>query len=209
MAGNLTETEIKVYVGDLNATRARLESAGAVLVTPRVFEANVRYENEDESLTRDGIVLRLRQDTRTRLTYKEPPPADDALPRDVLTRFEAEVTVDDFDTMDTILQRLGFHPHVIYEKYRTTYQLGAAEVVLDEMPYGHFIEIEGPAEAIAATLVALGMAESPRILGSYMALFDRVKAALRLDVHDLTFANFEGVDVPPEVFTEGPFHSEA
>lgn len=203
MAGNLTETEIKVYVGDLDGVRARLDAAGASMVKPRVFEANVRYENEEESLTRDGIVLRLRQDSRTRLTYKEPPPFDEGLPRDVLTRFEAEVTVDDFDTMDTILQRLGFHPYVIYEKYRTTYQLGAAEVVLDEMPYGCFIEVEGDAEAIAAALAALDMADAPRILGSYMALFDRVKVALKLDVHDLTFANFAGVDVPPGLFSEG------
>ena len=33
---------------------------------------------------------------------------------------------------------------MLYEKYRTTYSLGDVLVTLDEMPYGHFSEIEGP-----------------------------------------------------------------
>lgn len=196
----LTETEVKIAVVDLDSVRKRLEVAGAALRAPRVFERNIRYEDEAGSLTPNDIVLRLRQDTAARLTYKAPPDVDAALPANVRTRFEAEVTVSDFDTMDIILRRLGFRPHVIYEKFRTTYELGEAEVVLDEMPFGDFIEVEGPADAIERTLAALGLAGAPRILVSYMVLFERVKAALALDAHDLTFANFEGVTVPAELF---------
>lgn len=93
-----------------------------------------------------------------------------------------------------------FRPHVVYEKFRTTYELGEAEVVLDEMPFGPFVEVEGPADAIGRALDRLGLADAPRILVSYLALFERVKAALKLDAHDLTFDNFAGVIVPPEVF---------
>ena len=141
----LIETEVKIAVADLNAIRERLEAVGAVLRAPRVFERNIRYEDAAGSLTPNEIVLRLRQDTAARLTYKAPPDAEAAQPANVRTRFEAEVTVSDFDTMDVILQRLGFRPHVVYEKFRTTYQLGEAEVVLDEMPFGPFVEVEGPA----------------------------------------------------------------
>lgn len=198
---SLTETEVKIAVTDLDAIRARLDAAGAALSKARVYERNVRYEDAAGTLTSRDIVLRLRQDSAARLTYKAPPGDDASLPPNVRTRFEAEVTVSDFDTMDTILRRLGFHPHVVYEKYRTTYRLGEAEVVLDEMPFGDFIEVEGPADAIERALEALGLSGAPRILESYMALFDRVKAALALDAHDLTFANFEGVEVPAEVFS--------
>lgn len=196
----LIETEVKIVVADLNAIRERLEAVGAVLRAPRVFERNVRYEDAAGSLTPNEIVLRLRQDTAARLTYKAPPDAEAAQPANVRTRFEAEVTVSDFDTMDVILQRLGFRPHVVYEKFRTTYELGEAEVVLDEMPFGPFVEVEGPADAIGRALDRLGLADAPRILVSYLALFERVKAALKLDAHDLTFDNFAGVIVPPEVF---------
>ncbi|MBN1201937.1 MAG: class IV adenylate cyclase [Anaerolineae bacterium] len=200
MADKLIETEVKLFTPDLDAVRARLETAGAALDQARVHEHNIRYEDAGGTLTGRGIVLRLRRDRRARLTYKEPPSGGVSLSPGVWTRFEAEVTVDDLDTMDVILQRLGFHPHVVYEKYRTTYRLGDAEIVLDEMPYGDFIEVEGTPEAIESALAALGMQAEPRLLLSYMALFERVKAALGLDIHDLTFANFEGVDVPPEVF---------
>ena len=162
-----------------------------------MYERNARYENHDETFTPNGIVLRLRQDLRVRLTYKAPRPQTAA---GVTSRMEAEVTVDDYDTMDLILRQLGYHTYVMYEKYRTTYELGAAEIVLDEMPYGTFIEIEGDVESIEAAVTALDIRDQPRILGSYMDLFAQVRAALKLDVHDLTFANFEGITVPREVF---------
>ncbi len=190
---NLTETEVKIYVPDFAPILARLESAGAVLESGRVFERNVRYENADQTFTGRGIVLRLREDTRIRLTYKEPPLLADG----IMARFEAEVTVDDFDVMDVILQKLGFMPYVVYEKYRTTYTLGETEVVLDELPYGCFVEIEGELDAIRAALDVLGLADAPRLGMSYLSLFDQIKTALGLEMHDLTFANFVGVVVPP------------
>ncbi|MBN1679449.1 MAG: class IV adenylate cyclase [Anaerolineae bacterium] len=199
----LVETEVKLVVPDLKIIQTRLDTAGAILTTTRVYERNLRYENKELSLTPNDIVLRLRQDNQARLTYKapfhtlantEPPPPG------VTTRFEAEVTVSDFDTMHVILQRLGYHPHMMYEKYRTTYTLGRAEVVLDEMPFGSFIEVEGSPAAIDATLTALGLQSEPRILVGYMVLFERVKHTLGLTFNDLSFANFEGIDVPPEAF---------
>ena len=71
------------------------------------------------------------------------------------------------------------------------------------MPFGHFVEIEGPAPVIEATLVTLGLADRPRIAASYLGLFMQVKAALQLRFNDLTFANFEGLQVPPDVFHAG------
>lgn len=189
------ETEIKLYVHDLNEVAARLTAAGATLTAPRVYERNVRYENAARSLTPSGIVLRLRADTRSRLTYKEehgqPIEGDVAY-----SRFEAEVEVSDFDAMHTILVHLGFQPYMTYEKYRTTYTLDGGEIVLDEMPYGTFVEIEGQPEVIADLLTRLDLETAPRFRESYTALFDRVRRRLRLAFADLTFANFEGVDVP-------------
>jgi adenylate cyclase class 2 len=196
MKNNYVENEIKIHTPDLDAVAARLVAAGARLTVPRVFERNVRYDTADQTFSQGGIVLRLRQDARVRLTYKEAGTIKDG----ALGRFEAEVTVDNFDTMDLILRRLGFQPYVVYEKYRTTYKLGTAEIVLDEMPYGHFIEIEAESSVIDAALNTLGLQDRPRILMSYLMLFAQVKKALSLSFHDLTFANFDGITVPPETF---------
>jgi adenylate cyclase class 2 len=38
---------------------------------------------------------------------------------------------------------LGLQPRLIYEKHRDTWKLRSVEVVLDELPFGMFMEIEG------------------------------------------------------------------
>src|SRR5688572_8777912 len=143
-----TETEIKLYVPHLELVQVRLERVGAKLTAPRVYERNVRYENAEKSLTPNGIVVRLRQDSRVRLTYKE----GGSVQEHVVSRTEIEVEVSDFDAMEIILGKLGYHPHMVYEKYRTTYELDDAEIVLDEMPYGNFVEIEGDKEVIETVI---------------------------------------------------------
>ena len=134
----MQEIEVKLHTPDLALVRKALEKAGATLKTPRVFERNLRYENAAGTLTDEGIVLRLRQDDKAKLTFKSGEGSVDGIFR----RFEAEVVVSDFETMDVILRRLGYQVALIYEKYRTTYMLGDAEIVLDELPYGNFTEIE-------------------------------------------------------------------
>ncbi len=191
---NYTETEVKLYVPDLSAVQARLEQLGAVLAAPRVYERNVRYEDAQTTLTGRGIVVRLRQDSRVRLTYKESGQAVNG----ILSRYEAEVEVSDFDTMQTILGKLGYTPHFIYEKYRTTYTLDGCEVVLDELPYGNFVEIEGDADTIPAAIQRLSLDHAPHLTASYTVLFERVKQRLGLACHDLTFENFKGVAVSEE-----------
>jgi adenylate cyclase class 2 len=195
-----TETEIKLYCPDLDTVAATLADAGAVLVTPRVFERNVRYENIAGTFGDQGIVLRLRQDERIRLTYKGP----GTLTNDIMHRYEAEVEVDNLETMGAILENLGFHPHMIYEKYRSTYTLAGVEIVLDEMPYGNFVEIEGETSAIEAMIQRLGLETAPRFGQSYVGLFDTVCRALSLSLSDLTFANFAGIDVPKSAFLPQP-----
>lgn len=186
------ETEVKLYVPDHITVEHRLHQLGARLTAPRVFESNVRYENADETLTANGIVVRLRRDSRVRLTYKEGGTINDG----IISRYEAEVEVSDFETMDTLLNKLGYHPALIYEKYRTTYELDGAEIVLDEMPYGNFVEIEGETQVIEDLLKRLQLHNATRYPASYVSLFESVKRYLSLTFRDLTFANFANIDVP-------------
>ncbi len=190
------ETEVKLYIPDLEAVKHRLESAGARLVASRIYERNVRYENAEQTLTPAGIVLRLRQDTRIRLTYKDSASVENG----IISRFEAEVEVSDFDSMETILAKLGYTPYMMYEKYRTTYELDGAEVVLDELPYGNFVEIEGSAETIERLIGRLELGSATRYAASYVALFENVRRNLSLQFTDLTFANFEGIAVSETAF---------
>jgi adenylate cyclase class 2 len=102
--------------------------------------------------------------------------------------------------MEVILGTLGYVPHMIYEKYRTTYELYGSEIVLDEMPYGSFVEIEGTPDAIHRVREAIGLKDATAFKQNYAQLFENVKRNLSLSIHDLTFANFEGMDVPESAF---------
>ena len=111
-------------------------------------------------------------------------------------RTELEVTVSDFDTMDLILGKLGYFPAWEYEKYRTTYDWHGAEIVLDELPYGYFVEIEGSSAQIEAAILALSLGKQPRIKSSYSDLFFQLKTRLGLKFIHLTFDNFRNVTLP-------------
>ncbi len=193
-----TETEVKLFVPNLQTVITTLDAQGAQCTAPRILERNLRYDTPMHELSAARKVLRLRQDTRARLTYKDEGQSSNET--GIISRFEAEVEVSDFESMALILTRLGYTPYMQYEKYRTTYHLSGAEIVLDEMPYGNFVEIEGNTNQIEALIVQLGLSAAKRLTQSYTALFEVVRAALGLTFTDLTFVNFDGVTVPASVF---------
>lgn len=192
----LQETELKLHTPDLARVRSSLAETSAALKKPRVYERSLRYENAAKTLGDSGIVLRLRQtsadDQQGLLTYKEGARIENGISQ----RFEAEAAVDDFEMMAMILGRLGYQVALIYEKYRTTYTLDEAEIMLDEMPFGSFSEIEADADVIESLVMRLGLENQPRMAASYTEIFANVKARLNLDFRDLTFDNFAGVAVP-------------
>ena len=187
------EVEVKFFVPDLAAFRQRLVAAGGVLEKPRVFERNVRYDNAWQGLTRKLQLLRLRQDGQVRLTFKgEPITRPDTQAK---IREELEVYVNDFEQMAAILQRIGFEPMQVYEKYRETFHFEEVEVVLDELPFGNFVELEGDEAAIRAASGRIGLDWETRILDNYLALMGKLKAHHQLPFADLTFANFSGRNI--------------
>ncbi len=127
------EIEAKIKVKDLAEIERKLKAAGAMLHAERVYERNVRYEDAAESLTPAARVLRLRQDTRARLTYKEP---HDAAGQGEWARTELEVTVSDFDTTDLLLKKLGFTADVAENGLEALEALSPVERWIVESHYG-------------------------------------------------------------------------
>jgi adenylate cyclase class 2 len=213
MAAGGRETEAKFYVHDLDRVRSRLEAMGARLIQERVLESNIRFDVPGGRLRARGRVLRLRRDTQARLTYKSASTKEQG----VQSREEIEFVVEDFDKAKKFLEALGYQKLVYYEKYRATYTLpetfdipakrhrttgerrdpGAPiHVMLDELPYGNFVEIEGETiEAIHEIAAQLGLRRERAIVASYHALFERAKKTLKLPLDDLSFAEFRGIKV--------------
>jgi adenylate cyclase class 2 len=189
-----SELEVKFYLSRREALEAKLNSL-AQLVAPRVHEINLRFDTPDLSLSATGRLLRLRMDTRARVTYK----GEGSVDGGARLRKELEFTVSDFDTAKALFEALGYQVYTMYEKYRTTYKVENVEVVLDEMPTGDFLEIEGPdSKSIVGIANQLELNWEARILDSYTMLFERLRGRLGLTFRDLSFENFKGMEISPE-----------
>jgi len=188
------EIEAKFYVRDLKQIETRLLAWEATMIQLRVLEKNTRFDLPDVSLRSDGRVLRLRQDTEARLTYKSAGTNEQG----ILSRTEIEFVVEDFDKAKQFLEALGYQKLIYYEKYRTTYEFEGCQVMLDELPYGNFVEIEGDSlESIRRVAKKLGLNWTAAIPQSYQVLFEQARKALRLSFQDITFENFNGIPVTP------------
>lgn len=189
---NNLEIEVKFLVSDLAAIRQAILAAGARLEKPRIYEHNVSYDNAWGGLVRKAKLLRLRQDKIARLTFKgEPQEAHDS---EAKVREELEIEVSDFATAALILERIGFEKRLVYEKYRETFVLGEVEIVVDELPCGNFVELEGPDKALRETADLLGFDWGQRILESYPFIMARLKAQFDLPFDDMTFDNFVNLE---------------
>jgi adenylate cyclase class 2 len=185
------ETEVKFHLAERPAMRSRLLALGARSAGRRL-ERNLRLDDAQDSLARNQMLLRLRRDRRTTLTFKAPP----AKPVPGLKqRIEIETAVGDFNAMRRILGRLGFRPRQVYEKRRETFVLPAAVFCLDELPFGDFLEIEAPPRDIARWAGRLALDWRRRILANYLEIFEQIRARHGLAFTDVTFRNFAGVSV--------------
>ena len=106
--GNQTkgeELEIKYFVSDLNGFREKIEKLNARMVQDRVLEINLRFDTERNLLARQFRVLRLRYDTKARMTYKGPASNQDG----IRLRKEIEFEVSDFSAARSFLLSASLH----------------------------------------------------------------------------------------------------
>jgi adenylate cyclase class 2 len=191
------EIEVKFYLPDIESMRRRIFALGAES-EGRVFENNIRYEDDGNTLIKEKSLLRLRRNAKTILTFKSTPPVTS-------TEFkifnELEVEVSNFETMNKILEKLGLHPEQIYEKWRETLILDQTKFYLDAMPYGTFLEIEGSENDIRTCAAKLGLSWHKRILLNYLEIFEIIRRQRGIKFKDLTFKNFESVRIDMAAFS--------
>lgn len=146
---------------------ARLAESGAARVGEE-FEENMLYAGGTLDAARQ--VLRLRRlGERAVLTYKERDTSASAIKR----HREDETAVADASAISAILEALGFRPTLVYEKRRATWRLRGLEVVVDELPFGLFAEIEGEEEGIREVEHLLGLDEAEAEMATYPELARR------------------------------------
>lgn len=120
---------------------------------------------EENSLYRGGALdagqraLRIRRIGKSAiLTFKERFPSASS----VKHQLEEETEVADAGALDAILNALDFEVALVYEKRRARWKVGRAEVVIDELPFGLYLEIEAGEAEIGRVEALLG-AESLKV----------------------------------------------
>ncbi|MBN1440657.1 MAG: class IV adenylate cyclase [Anaerolineales bacterium] len=190
------EQEVKFLLKDTADMRRRLAELGARAYQPRMHETNIRFDTADGILTRARKVLRLRKAGAAILTYKEP---EAALPAEASAAarrsLETEIAVDSLEKTVHVLEALGFHPIVRYEKYREVFRWESVLLMFDQLPFGDFLELEGPDLAeLRQTAEVLGLVWKRALRTSYMGIFLMLKKKYRLATLEATFAALEGWD---------------
>ena len=141
----------------------RLTEEQKQFVTNSLKEIGADFQGEDfeENLIYGGgildekpAVLRVRQtQDKTILTFKQS--IENEFNVKQRTEYETEVAV--ADELKRIINSLGFELRLVYEKRRKTWRFRTVEIVLDELPFGDFMEIEGSITAIAEAEIFLGI----------------------------------------------------
>lgn len=193
------ETELKFVVRDPAGLRERLAALGVVRGA-LVHQRDIRLDGDGNPLAARYSILRVRQNGDLPgcvVTFKSPPAQGD--PAFKQTR-EVEFTASDRGAVLALLDGLGYRPIWAYEKRRESWHWRDLEIALDETPIGAFAELEGTEDQIREMAGLLGWRIEEGITLNYRQLHERVRAALGLDIADLTFEAYRGVAVDPALF---------
>ena len=167
------EKKFRLREGDRERVISRLEESGAEFIG-REFEENTIFLGD--VLGDRGAIIRLRKtETRTVLTYKRRVESE----FDVKQQIEHEIEVSNADVTAEILAELGLHPRIVYEKYRDTWKLRSVEVVLDELPFGSYMEIEGTVTGIKEAEILVDLEDFETEHDTYPRLTTRLGTETR------------------------------
>lgn len=184
-----TEIEAKMKVADLDSVRRKLEEMGARR-RGADLETNCFFDTPDASLQKSGRGLRVRVavdesgSRKTKITMKG------ALEQGQLkSRDETEFSVSDANAARQLLENLGYHPTLSFEKRRESWEFQNCEVDLDEVPYlGFYVEIEGPGEEpVLAAREALGLSSLPLISTGYISMLARYLEQNHIQQREIRF----------------------
>ncbi|HVA88969.1 MAG TPA: class IV adenylate cyclase, partial [Chloroflexota bacterium] len=156
----MVEREVKIRVDDPDALHPLLEAMGAARSRSEQ-ELNRMFDTPEGTLRRRGEVLRVRTADHASLTWKGPAAEADHYKHKVREELEAGIAAEGAESLVAMLARLGFHETLRYQKRRETWHWQGVTIALDQLEFGHFVEIEGDATVIQDALRLLRLEHEP------------------------------------------------
>ena len=169
----IIEIEAKLRLPDPAAMHEKLIALDAVL-DRTMHETNTYFDQADGRLksSDQGLRVRVERDTATGkaetvITHKGP-----RTHGQFKSRSETEAHCQDARSATALLEALGYHSVLTFEKDRTRYLLNGCRVEIDTLPHlGTFIEIEGSSdEQVTRVIDQLELTGQPIIRASYIAM---------------------------------------
>lgn len=182
MAKDHIEKEIKIKVKDIQKLDELLKKHGAKF-KGKSFQRTIRFDTPNLDYEKKGTFLRVRSGHGNTVTMKKKIKSTGNL----FERIEIETEVEDIEKLRNIFNELGLTKEFIMEKHRTNWSLNGAEISIDELPFGIFIEIEGEERIITNTTKLLGLDLNKKITITYWDLFEGYKKEKGIVSQDITF----------------------
>jgi len=183
----MKEIELKFEIDESNLIRKKLKEERAKFIG-KAFEKTVRFDTKNGDLQKEGKFLRVRTGFENVITFKK---KINKVDKDFKEREEIEIEISNPKEMEMILAELGFTKKWIMEKYREKWQWGSVEIVIDKLPFGNFIEIEGSKKAIqkaAAKLLGLCLADG--ITATYWGLWEDYRKKRDIKDENIIFKKY-------------------
>lgn len=128
-------------------------------------EENIVFSSRE--LSDQGAVVRIRNiPGRSILTFKRNLGFSD----DYKQHLEIETAIEDATAMERILEEIGLRKTLVYEKRRRSWRFRNVEIVIDELPFGIFMEIEGEKTDIDEAEAVLGIGRLEKVRQTYPRL---------------------------------------
>ena len=178
------EIEVKVPVDNVRPFAERAQELGYERVRSRHFEANTLFDYPGRVLSVAGCLLRVRETKQSALfTFKGKIVEDERFK----VRPETETTCDNGPNLRAILESIGLRPFFRYEKYREEYRGPGAMLCLDELTFGHFLELEGSPEGIDELAKVLRIDPAIFVKRSYADLYGEYCRERAIPFGDIVF----------------------
>lgn len=154
--GMKREIELKFITKDFEIIRRQLKKLGAKLKWSGK-EKNWYFDTSQNNLWKKGKAFRLRTAGKHQLTLKA-----NSTHKLFKSADEYEISVSDAEETKKLLKQLGFRVWLAYTKTRECWNIRGADITLDSLPFGKFVEIESLPRQIRLLAPKLGLS-SPHL----------------------------------------------
>lgn len=175
------DKQVKYKINNFDYISKRLVEIEAVFIGG-FMERTVRYDNENLKYSSNDLFIRTKSGIKNVVTLKEIPD------NEVSTSFEritTEIEVDDINKMGYILEKIGLTKKFIMEKYRLFFRYGNIDILIDELPFGIYLEIKGDDKEIDKITKLLNIENENLIKATYWDIYDKIKKNKKND--DIVF----------------------